>query len=194
MAYLDYYVVATATLDHICPQTLILYDARPQLCSTFSVFEEDFIYLHLLHREGRPSWGRVECPSMSRIQEQLNPLDIYHWCAEEDAVPLPVQTLALDQHRNTQSHHWRGGSMGGMGETCALWAPWKVNRIRCNRDQGRKQQWLAASELENSFWFSSSDSYNPVYIWYLYVVYILKAFSFGVSIWWFEAVPIGQKL
>lgn len=36
MAYLDYYVVATATLDgHICPQTLtILHHARPELFST----------------------------------------------------------------------------------------------------------------------------------------------------------------
>ena len=60
MAYLDYYVTATATLDgHICPQTLtILHHARPQLFSTFSVFlllEEDSIYLRLLHAEDRKS-------------------------------------------------------------------------------------------------------------------------------------------
>eukprot|EP00434_Breviolum_minutum_P037055 symbB.v1.2.032845.t1/scaffold4002.1/size59637/1 len=35
--------------------------------------------------------------------EQLNPLDIYHWCAEEDAVPLPVNRIRCnrDQGCNT---------------------------------------------------------------------------------------------
>lgn len=52
--------------------------------------------------DGHEAWGLNALACMFRIQEQLNPLDIYHWCAEEDAVPLPVQTLALHlQHSNT---------------------------------------------------------------------------------------------
>ena len=34
-------------------------------------------------------WHSERC-----VQEQLNPLDIYHWCADEDTIQLPVETSA----------------------------------------------------------------------------------------------------